>query len=338
MSDIKVSVIVPFYNAEPYLDACIQSILSQSFTSLELLLVNDGSTDNGVDICKKYEMDSRVRIIEQKNQGGAAAKNTGLSCARGEYVGFVDADDTIDSNYLENLYYGAKEKNVDICIGNIAFTTKNGEKVTSRRTVKLQEGYFTLKEFMAFYPQYMPNAIIGAPWNKLYKMSIIKEYTLSFDTQQKNNEDTHFNYLYLAKCKTVYVSKEPFYNYMNYVGVASASKKYIPNLFDVYVSTYHKAIAFLKNTDTYEELIFFQKQYFINLIIGLFHQITSGNKALTQKERIQKIKQICSSDIVVDAAHSIFYNDKKRQFFLILIKLKQASLIYSMIKLKSLFT
>jgi len=112
---IKVSVIIPVYNSENYLDDCLISVLNQSLREIEIIVINDGSTDNSLNIIKRYaNSDSRIIIIEQNNYGGGIARNKGILLAQGEYIGFVDADDWVDNNYYERLYYTVKQNKADL--------------------------------------------------------------------------------------------------------------------------------------------------------------------------------------------------------------------------------
>ena len=101
----SISIIVPVYNVEKYLEKCIDSILNQSYQNLEIILIDDGSTDNSGSICDEYKKkDQRVQVIHQKNQGQSSARNAGLNIAKGSYIGFVDSDDWIEQNMYEKLY------------------------------------------------------------------------------------------------------------------------------------------------------------------------------------------------------------------------------------------
>lgn len=328
---IKLSIIIPIYNAEKYLERCIDSILLQSFQDFELILVNDGSTDRSRFICESYaQRDNRVILINKPNGGSSSAKNIGLSHARGQYIEFVDADDYLDKEYIEHLWTGCDEYDADVCIGNVSFTKIRNSDIKSKKHVEMKRGYFTLKDFLMFYPQYMPKAIIGAPWNKLYKKEIIDAYEIKFDTKIKNNEDTHFNYWYLSKCSSVYVSDEPYYNYVD-ENVSSASRSYIPNLFDIYLMTYDKAIKFLKDTGVYEHNIGFQRQYFINLVIGAMNQIVLCKNRLSRSDKLKQIKKIVNNIKVEEAVKNIRYADRKKQILLMLMKKKYYRTIYLMI-------
>lgn len=195
----------------------------------------------------------------------------GIRIARGKYIEFVDADDTIDKEYVGNLVKGIKNKGVDLCVGNIVFVKKK-DKEYIRKEVCVHAGVYSLQEWLKYYPEYMPKAIVGAPWNKLYKKEIIQKENLEFDENLKNNEDTQFNYAYLEKCKKIYMSDKPYYNYTDR-GEASASKGYIDNIFEVYLSTYKKANSFLRFAGMYEYNEAFAKEYFVRLVIGAINNI-----------------------------------------------------------------
>lgn len=126
---MKISVIIPVYNVEKYLEACLKSIKDQTFADYELILINDGSTDESLAImCRYAEADERISIISQSNKGVSAARNLGLSVARGDYVLFVDSDDTILPNALECLWHHAQETDADIVLGNVWMHNLDGSK------------------------------------------------------------------------------------------------------------------------------------------------------------------------------------------------------------------
>ena len=117
---LKVSVIVPVYNGDEYIESCIKNILNQTLKDIELILVNDGSKDNTLNICKKYaDFNSRIVLINQENQGVSSARNKGIDISKGDYICFIDCDDKIDNDYLEKLYNIANEKNVQFVCSDI---------------------------------------------------------------------------------------------------------------------------------------------------------------------------------------------------------------------------
>ncbi len=120
MKDRKVSIIVPVYNSEKFLDKCLNSLMAQTLKEIEIICVNDGSTDNSLKILQNYaQKDERVKIISQENKGLSAARNTALKTAIGKYIGFLDSDDFFASDFLEKLYFSAEKENADVAVSNI---------------------------------------------------------------------------------------------------------------------------------------------------------------------------------------------------------------------------
>lgn len=328
-----ISIIVPIYNAEQYLEKCIDSILNQTFTNFEIILVNDGSTDLTEEICKSFQKkDERIIYVSKENGGSSSAKNTGMSVAKGKYIEFVDADDTLDKEYVQNLIKGAEDE-IDLCVGNVAFCKKIEEDF-KREEVRLHPGVFSLQEWLKYYSEYMPKAIVGAPWNKLYRKDIIQKESLKFDEKLRNNEDTQFNYSYLEKCQKIYVSDKPYYNYIDW-GKSSASKGYIDNIFTVYLSTYKRAIDFLKKAGMYTYNEQFTKKYFIELIIGAINSIVVASPG-NIIEKKKKIKYIIHNQDVQNAVYKLKVTDKKKMMMIFLIKRKKTNLIYALFVLNKI--
>ena len=125
-----ISVIVPVYNVEEYLTQCIESIINQTYTNLEIILVDDGSTDQSGKICDEYAIkDDRIQVIHKENRGVGSARNVGLDTSKGEYVSFVDSDDYVDKNYIKILLKQMLEHNVQVSICNLAITDKKNTTI-----------------------------------------------------------------------------------------------------------------------------------------------------------------------------------------------------------------
>lgn len=125
----KISIVVPIYNAEKYLERCIQSILVQTYSDFEVLLINDGSKDNSIKICQQYEKkDNRIKVIDKKNEGVSQTRNQGIKIARGKYIQFIDSDDFIEPNMLEEMLEKAEKEEVDVCICGFQYTYEKGDK------------------------------------------------------------------------------------------------------------------------------------------------------------------------------------------------------------------
>ena len=164
-----ISVIVPVYNVEKYLEECLDSIQNQIYTDIEVILVNDGSTDNSEVICEKYcEQDKRFKLINQKNQGQSSARNVGVEASTGEFIAFVDSDDIIKINYLEELMQYMTE-DIDIVESNFTVSKKDFFIETSKETMILFEG--NSQEAVKIFPNHVLSV---NPVTKLYRRSIVE--------------------------------------------------------------------------------------------------------------------------------------------------------------------
>lgn len=178
---IKVSIIVPAYNVEDYIEACLNSLVNQTLEEIEIIIVNDGATDSTPQIIENFaQKDRRIKVINQKNQGQAAARNRGIEIAQGEYIGFVDSDDYIDLDYFEKLYETAKENNSDLAIASILKHKKDylryNARYSSFEKAENIEDKIKLcadKKKRFFYV-----------WNKLCRTKIIKENNIYFPEGQ----------------------------------------------------------------------------------------------------------------------------------------------------------
>lgn len=203
-----ISVIVPVYNTERYLERCIQSILAQIYTDFELLLIDDGSTDSSGVICERYaELDSRVRVFHKENGGASSARNVGLDNARGEFVGFVDADDYVLPEFLSNF--------INIC---------NGEDLLVQGIIpdySISSEYIIKKasfEYNGNIQDWMiglsGREMFGALWNKLFKRSIIEFNKLRLNETFRFLEDEEFLLRYLTLSESVCSISKSGYVYL----------------------------------------------------------------------------------------------------------------------------
>ena len=207
--DDKITVIVPVYNVENYLRKCLDSIMVQTYKNIEIIVVNDGSTDTSGEICKEFSgMDHRIIYIEQENAGLSAARNTGLNNMSGDYVTFVDSDDWIEQDYIETLYKKIVEYQADIAVGN--YYSYNEDEETYYFHIYgnsyYEKVYDNISIFENLYEsQEMKSFALISAWGKLYKAKLF-DY-LRFD-KGKLGEDGYFNQkMYLSVNKVVYLNK-----------------------------------------------------------------------------------------------------------------------------------
>lgn len=192
----KISVIVPVYNVEKYLNRCIDSILNQTFKDFELILIDDGSKDKSYEIMKCYTKDKRLKIFKQKNMGPAKTRNRGIKEASGEFIMFIDSDDFIDNNYIEKYYNASKNSSYDLVIGG--YKKINGDKIEFIR--RLKDGDFS-------------KYLVMGPVCKLYKRTFLIENNISFlDTTA--SEDVYFNALVYSKNPNIKIIDDTGYYYV----------------------------------------------------------------------------------------------------------------------------
>ena len=201
-----ISVIIPVYNVEKYLNRCLQSVLNQTYTEFEVILIDDGSTDKSGEICDSVLSDKRCKVIHQNNQGVSSARNRGLAVSRGEYILFVDPDDWLDQEMLEKLFSGIGDADLAMCFHYVANETSPGEyEFVEHRYFDSKEPFKTEN---VYYDIFMKS---GPLWNKLIKRDAIGE--MLFRTDMTYGEDTVF----LAKClehvRTAVIVPECLYYY-----------------------------------------------------------------------------------------------------------------------------
>lgn len=217
----KVSIIVPIYKVEQYIDRCINSILSQSLKEIELILVDDGSPDNCPIICDQYaEKDSRVKVIHQNNSGVSSARNAGLSIAAGKYIGFVDADDYIDRYMFEKLYKSAVENDASLVCCDLNYIDEKGLVENN-----WANGFEIVNSEELFKIMFDTSAYLRmGVWNKMYKHEIIKDER--FDTTQHMAEDLLFLLKVIPKANKIVYLKESLYFYFRQREDSATSKSY----------------------------------------------------------------------------------------------------------------
>ena len=215
---LKISVIIPVYNLKPYLEEGLNSIINQTYQNLEIIIVDDGSTDGSGDICNSYERQySSIHVIHQKNQGVGAARNTGLDHATGEVIYFFDPDDALHSEALEKMMTVMLRENVDIVECNSVYYHTNGHLnpanlLTAKPGSNFVEGIYDRKDALHAAIQYKIRVF---PWDKLYKSHIWK--TLRFPTELIH-EDIYVFFDMLDQITKMYVMKESLYMYRKHSG------------------------------------------------------------------------------------------------------------------------
>lgn len=218
----QISVIVSVYNTEQYLAQCIQSILKQTYQNLELILVDDGSTDRSLAICTHYqELDSRVRVFHQSNQGVSKAQNYGMDVAAGNFITFVDSDDYVMPNYLEELFEALKSTGSQIAISDFQYYKGNGHLLVHMPEHKVSQHIFTPREWFDFAYTNRDDffqLIYTVLWGKLFQREVLKQIFCPEDTQIDDEFTTWKTYLQTSKI--VYLDDEDYIYRLNQEGLS----------------------------------------------------------------------------------------------------------------------
>lgn len=227
---MKISVIVPAYNVESYLKQCLDSIVGQAFSNLEIILVNDGSTDGSGRICDEFAVkDSRIKVIHQENAGASSARNSGIEVATGDYLTFVDSDDWLDTEMYRKMTEAAKSsRSADVIMCD--FLNVKPDKI-EKISADLRKGYYEKQDIIKeIYPKLIMienfgRVPIASACICLFKNSLFKENSIRFDKKLKYSEDNLFMTEIILKADSfLYLKDEYFYHYRQYD--TSRSKKY----------------------------------------------------------------------------------------------------------------
>ena len=245
-----ISIIVPIYNVQNYLAKCIQSIINQSYKNLEIILVDDGSTDDSGMQCDEWEKnDSRIKVFHKENGGVSSARNYGLNVASGTFVSFIDADDWIEPNYCEKLISKASIE-PDLVVLDFARIYQN-KKIFSDLLI---DKVYSLSELKKNFKLPYEKGLINAPWGKLYNRKLIGN--LRFDEAVEIGEDLLFNLEYLGQCNKIVFLSDALYNY-NLMNESSATHKYKNGYFEQVVKIYSRTKMFKydsKCSEFYDEI------------------------------------------------------------------------------------
>lgn len=309
-----LSIIVPVFNKEKYIDNCIQSILSQTFKDFELILVNDGSTDSSGFKCDCYKnMDNRIIVFHQENQGVSSARNKGISIATGDYIGFVDADDTIDVNMYETLIDNATSNNADIAICRL----NTSEKPTIHLNRKNVEVFNRNEGLSAFFKGELD---YGA-YNKIYKKTIVKN--LQFEGRMF--EDVFYTFRALLLSNKAVLNQNKMYNYFirdNSVSISKFSLKYLDL---VYVTKKivnivlekmpahleaAKVFDFVTNMFLLNKILLAGEKYYMNEYKMIVERLNGYSVFLNETKAINKKHRI---------AYHLFTNNSKA--YLVILKI-----------------
>jgi len=311
-----VSIIIPVYNAEKYLHRCLKSVINQSYKNIEIVLVNDGSTDNSGEICDKYaKNDKGIKVIHTGNCGPAAARNAGIENSKGEFIFFLDSDDFIKNDALSLLIENYNQHKADIIVGDFNKIKEDKKSDSGHARFFSSSKLLTKQDIIDYTRCYLkqPNRfpLFTQSWGRVFKSSIIKKNNIFFDTGLRTFEDVAFNFNYLKYTNKLFFLKEAIYNYLIHDNYASATMKMCDN--PKILFGYQQALAntrdFLKNycsdADIRKEVGHAYICYTIIQLVRTCGQINNSNK----KKIYGLIHEIINSSEIRDSLQ--FYSPSK---------------------------
>lgn len=329
---------MPIYNSEKYICQCLDSIINQTLTDIEIILINDGSTDESLEILKTYvNKDKRIKLFTQENKGVSEARNRGIKESSGEYIGFVDIDDFIDVKMYESLYYNAKNNNSDmhICAFNEILDKKVNIIDKPLGLFQILRGSNIRRNYVDLIINNEDLALLPV-WNKIYNANFIKENKIYFDTNRVVAEDRFFNINVMLKANIISSQNDKLYNY-NRNNEMSATNRYNDKMIERYLEEKRDILDFIiKSECTMARLNKFKSQHYTKIFYQLLYysmiEIKNGSISLT---KLNRLKDILNKKEFIESLNFIKNESRSISILITVIKLNLYGFVYILLYLKS---
>lgn len=275
--NIKVSIVVPVYNVGKYLKRCINSLINQSYSNLEIILVDDGSKDDSGAICDEYSLlDARIEVIHQENKGLSGARNSGIDIATGEYIAFIDSDDYVSEYLIEKLLGLVTINNCDIAI--CRFIRFGNELILDKNNIENNQIYSAQEALLNLHGK--DGQVYTVAWNKLYRKSLFNKLRYPL---RKINEDEFLTYILFDRSNKIILTDEVLYYYFQNDNSITTNPEYLKNE-DIFLALEEREVYFKeKNNSIIVEVV--QKAY-LDRIISRYRMLLSdkiNNNSYTEK-------------------------------------------------------
>lgn len=332
-----VSIIIPVYNSELYLEKCLKSVTNQSLKDIEIIIINDGSTDNSRDIIERYaKNDKRIIFIDKENGGQSSARNSGLLKANGEYVAFIDSDDCVDENMIKDMYELCKSNKCDIAICDYNMIFENDIQSDKHNVFKLTNevvdienmtGFEYIKKYMRTYKH--GNEVC----TRMYKNALLKDKNILFDKNSKSGipeigEDMFFNFKVALYANKIASCNKAYYNYFIHNG--SAMTSYKPNLLTRMVNLLEKFYYYLldEKVETKNNIELFIKDMFVSILKEEYVRYKRENRIKEFTNELNKLQNnnfvISQKDIKCSSSKdNLIYKLICKKYYFILDALEQ---------------
>lgn len=331
--DVKVSVIVPIYKVEKYLDRCVKSILNQTYKNLEIILVDDGSPDSCPVMCDEYaNADSRVKVIHKKNGGLSDARNAGMAVATGDYLLFVDSDDWIEPQTVTELIVVIEEHNVDFVTFRAVWDGRkgipDGTPCTYEKSRELVAGYYDADRIKKeIYPRVLvtPDLYYGpilAAWSSFYRMEFLDQNCIRFDKEIKYSEDSVFSTRVICAARSLYVHNICYYHYC--FNADSISQSFHKDFWNVEKVRYSFFVKYFENRTDFNIDVQLKRL----AIFSVLCSISEWHNIKDKSDQKKYINSILEDPFTIKAMKYIKYTKVpfKKRIVLYLIKFKMTEL------------
>jgi glycosyltransferase involved in cell wall biosynthesis len=331
----NVSIIVPFHNSEKYLVKCIESVLSQDYEDIELILVNDGSQDGSREICEFYKnTDNRVVLKNQKKMGQSAARNVGIKISRGKYIQFLDSDDYLQPYATRKLVNEINGFDVVISAYRIVSIFRKSNQF---EVIKFEDKDVCLNrdEFLSVAGGIIQSNLFHYVWNKLYKKEIIQE-NIRFEENMAIGEDMIFNIEYFKKANSVKIINEFICNHILY-NDNSVTKKYNNEIFNTRKIIDYKTREFLIENGNYSgENKKILDKLLARKVINYFCLLCNPANKIKRKEKSEKIISVINDPIVKNVMYCLDNNEEFNKYDRYSIRSHNSNLIYCYFTLREI--
>lgn len=296
MDNISVSIIIPVYNKEKYLKECLNSIVNQSLRTVEIIIIDDGSTDNSKKICEEFLSDERVSYYYQDNEGLASARRSGIDRANGEYIGFIDGDDWIELNMFEKMYNTAKEYNADVVFCNRMYNNDS-----YRPSKDLPTGYYDREKILSeVLPRSLAyigkngekRAISWSNCRRIYRKKMLEDNNIVFDKRFRRSQDLQLTYESMLVAKGFYHLGDDYFYHARTVP-DSLARGYTKNMWSLYIPLIERLY---QDTENFKEVDLMDQMhlrafFFVTDCIENEFKPLCPNDKMTRIEKIDEIIQ-----------------------------------------------
>ncbi|APF24142.1 glycosyltransferase family 2 protein [Clostridium butyricum] len=317
-----ISVVIPVYNVEKYLPKCIESIINQTYTNLQIILVDDGSTDNSGSICDEYKKkDTRIMVIHKKNGGLSDARNVGIKYSKGKYIGFVDSDDYINKKMYEIMMENMVNNKANISIVNRYYVFEDGQeflRYSINESIKVMSNLEAIEEMNNF------STFDMAAWDKLYEKELFNDIEFPVG---KLSEDFYIMYLLFEKCKRIVYDSSPLYYYYQRNNSISRNKKIN---FD-FVRAAKEQMTYIENR--YPKLKPCMRVAYISANLTVYNSYLK-QRMIPEKCVVKEIKREIGKNISYLKQNTTISKIKKIQIRLFLLNMSLYNLSFQLYKIK----